>query len=870
MKLRLAQLLALYTSAAISLTATFLVGYFTYQDYRALHRQIVERSRELATGLAQAVEFPLFTGDTTLLRQQVQRAADHPLITGIEILDTDGNYLLRIGDPQPLNGLHLERLVTAQLLDAGEETLGLGAGGPPLELGRVRLGISLQETQRRQWALLAQGGLILLLCVGLGGAFSWWLGRRLARPIQALTEAADALAKGDLERRVALEGPAEVEALARHFNAMGEALQRAHENMAREVERATAALQRSLKRLEERNRELDEARRAAQAASDAKSRFLANMSHEIRTPMNAIVGFTRLLYKASPDPGQRHHLLTIQHSAESLLTLIDDILELAQMEEGNVHLRAVDFDLRVVLDDVCALLAPLAHEKRLELAVLVHEDVPTDLNGDPCRLKQILNNLIGNAIKYTPAGEVVVRVQCERTRDDGHGVMLRFSVSDTGIGIDAEQRQRIFQAFSQGDESITRSYEGSGLGLAIARSLVKRMGGDIDFESTPGMGTTFWFTIWVATQPPRPALPPPLAGRRVLLVEGHETARLALLLDLHRLGLEVHVYERLDEAEASDHWQRVPLRLVGVGCPRRLTRDELRRLAALANAEGPPVTLILANSASLADYQVLAQAGITSPLSKPVPRDLLTERLRQVFEGEDAATGTTGARPPIRAGRVLICEDNAVNRALYLALFQEMGVQPELVDSAEAALERLRQEPVDLVIMDVHMPGMSGVEAIHRIRELPPPANRVPIVCVSADVYSQRQCQEAGADAFLRKPIDEAALEAIVRRHLNGVAPTRGGSIQERLRERLLPLFKQSLPDHLTHLRAAWEARDIPRLRAELHKLNGACAYCHVPEICEAVKTLEAAIKEGKGDPDRALAELERAAQRLLADGETA
>ncbi len=870
MKLRLAQLLALYTTAAISLTATLLVTYFTYQDYRALHRQIVERSRELATGLAQAVEFPLFTGDTALLRQQVQRAADHPLITGIEVLDAEGRYLLRLGDPHPLNGLHLERPVTAQLLDAGEDAFGLGSGGPPLELGKVRLGITLAETQRRQWALLAQGGFILLLCLGLGGAFSWWLGRRLARPIQALTEAADALAKGDLDRRVALEGPAEVEALARHFNAMGEALKRAHEDLAREVERATAALQRSLKRLEERNRELDEARRAAQAASDAKSRFLANMSHEIRTPMNAIVGFTRLLYKASPDPGQRHHLLTIQHSAESLLTLIDDILELAQMEEGNVHLRAVDFDLRVVLDDVCALLAPLAHEKRLELAVLVHEDVPTDLNGDPCRLKQILNNLIGNAIKYTPAGEVVVRVQCERSRDDGHGVMLRFSVSDTGIGIDAEQRQRIFQAFSQGDESITRSYEGSGLGLAIARSLVKRMGGDIDFESTPGMGTTFWFTIWVATQPPRPALPPPLAGRRVLLVEGHETARLALLLDLRRLGLEVHAYARLDEAEASDHWQAVPLRLVGVGCPRRLTRDELRHLAELTNAEGPPVTLVLANSASLADYQVLAQAGITSPLSKPVPRDLLAERLRQVFEGGGEAAGPSGERPAIQAGRVLICEDNAVNRALYLALFQEMGVQPEMVDSAEAALERLRQEPIDLVIMDVHMPGMSGVEAIRRIRELPPPARQVPIVCVSADVYSQRQCQEAGADAFLRKPIDEAALEAIVRRHLNGVTPTRGGSLQERLHQRLLPLFKESLPEHLEHLRSAWGARDIPRLRAELHKLNGACAYCHVPEICEAVKALEAAVKEGRGDPERALEELERAARRLLADGETA
>ncbi len=859
MNLRLAQILALTSTALIALTALVLVSYFTYQDYRALRAQVEQRSRELAIHSAQLLEFPLFTGDRLLLERHVQRLLDHPLVEGIEVRDPQNRTLVRIGDLPPHQGLLVSRPVRAQFLDAGEADLGLDAPLTDTPLGHVRLGITLAETRDRQTHLLAQGALILLLCLLLGGALSWHLGRRLARPIQRLSDAADALARGELHRRVDPEGPREVASLGRHFNDMAAALERARNELQREVERATQALQRALKRQEEKNRELEQARRAAQAASEAKGRFLANMSHEIRTPMNAIVGFTRLLYKATPDPAQRHHLLTIQHSAESLLTLIDDILELAQMEKGNVHLRAVDFDLRVVLDDVCALLAPLAHEKRLELALLVEEDVPTDLNGDPCRLKQILNNLIGNAIKYTPDGEVVVRVaQSERGE---HGVLLKFTIADTGIGIDEEQRQRIFQAFSQGDEAVTRSYEGSGLGLTIARSLVLRMGGEIDFESRPGLGTTFWFTIWVGLQPPRPQPAPPLAGRRLLLAEPHPVSRQALAQDLRRLGAEVHVFTDLEDASADPAWRTVDARLLAIGSPRRLTSDQLRRLSRWA-AEAAPPTLILANSASLADYQTLAQAGIATPLNKPVPRDLLAERLEHLLR---AGEGLPRARPLARLerGRVLICEDNAVNRALYLALFQEMGLEPEIMESAEAALARLQAGGIDLVIMDVHMPGMSGLEAIRRIRALPEPVRRVPVICVSADVYSQKACQEAGADAFLSKPIDEQRLAALLRQHLKRPTTVPQG-LRADLHRRLLPLLREALPEHQRRIRQAWRTRDIAALRAELHKLRGACAYCHVPRLKAAVQALDKAVKEGEGDVALALEDLERAAQEII------
>ncbi len=858
MNRRLAQILALSSGALILLTALILVGYFTLQDYRAIRQQLSERSDDLATAFAQLVSFPLFTGDRELLRHHLRRILDHPLVIGIEVRDPGGRLLAREGDPQPLNGLSVVRKVRAEPLDAGEEALGLDAPPPPTHLGTIRLGISLAESQARKNALLRQSALILLLCLLIGGGLAWWLGHRLARPIRQLSEAAEALSRGELQRRVTPSGPLEVASLGRDFNAMAEALAHAHEEMQREVERATAALQRSLRRLEEKNRELEAARRQAQAASDAKGRFLANMSHEIRTPMNAIVGFTRLLYKASTDPAQRHHLLTIQHSAESLLTLIDDILELAQMEKGQVHLRAVDFELREVLDDVCALLAPLAHEKQLELALLIDRSVPEALIGDPCRLKQILNNLIGNAIKYTPSGEVIIRVGLVEGGE--RDVMLEFRISDSGIGIDERQRRRIFQAFSQGDEAVTRHYEGSGLGLTIARSLVARMGGEIDFESQPGQGTTFWFTAWMQRRDsPPPATP--LHGHEVILVEPHPVSRLALTQDLERLGARVHPFERLDEAHGDTHWERSLLRLIAVGSPRRLNKESLRQLASLGRSSG---NLILANSASLADYQVLAQHGIPAPVNKPVPQRLLSERLEHMLRPHTAAGNGAEAAPPLAPGRVLVCEDNAVNRALYLALFQELGLEAEILDSAEQTLERLQRGDVDLVIMDVHMPGMSGLEAIRRIRALPGSAAGTPIVCVSADVFSQSDCLAAGADAFLAKPIDEQALESLLEQHLGRWHRRRETALSQRMQQRLLPLFLEALPQHRERIERSWSAGDIAALRAELHKLAGACAYCHLPRLCQAVRALSRSLKRGGPEAETLMAELRQAMTELL------
>ncbi len=857
MNRRLAQILALSSGALILLTALILVGYFTLQDYRAIRQQLSERSDDLATAFAQLVSFPLFTGDRELLQRHLRRILDHPLVIGVEVRDPDGRLLAREGSPRPGDGLSVTRPVRTEALDAGEEAIGLDAPLPPARLGSIRLGISLADSQARKNALLRQSALILLLCLLIGGGLAWWLGRRLARPIRELSEAAEALSRGELERRVTPAGPLEVVSLGREFNAMAEALAHAHEEMQREVERATAALQRSLRRLEEKNRELEAARRQAQAASDAKGRFLANMSHEIRTPMNAIVGFTRLLYKASADPAQRHHLLTIQHSAESLLTLIDDILELAQMEKGQVHLRAVDFQLREILDDVCALLAPLAHEKQLELALLINPGVPDALIGDPCRLKQILNNLIGNAIKYTPAGEVTIRVTVKESGE--RDVMLEFSIRDSGIGIDKRQRRRIFQAFSQGDEAVTRHYEGSGLGLTIARSLVVRMGGEIDFESQPGHGTTFWFTAWMQRrEEARPSRP--LSGHEAVLVESHPLSRLALTQDLERLGAVVHPFERLRQAQGDTRWESASLRLIALGSPRRFDQHALREVARLNR---DPRNLILANSASLADYQILAQHGIPAPVNKPVPRRLLEERVEQLLHPSSGGPGAED-EAPLAPGRILVCEDNAVNRALYLALFQELGLEAEILDSAEQTLERLEHGGADLVIMDVHMPGMSGLEAIRRIRALPGAAAAIPIVCVSADVFSQSDCLAAGADAFLAKPIDEQALESLLEQHLGRQRRRRETALSQRMRQRLLPLFLEALPQHRERIERSWSAGDIAALRAELHKLDGACAYCHLPRLCRTVRALSRCLKRGGPEAGALMAELRRAMEELL------
>ncbi len=530
------------------------------------------------------------------------------------------------------------------------------------------------------------------------------------------------------------------------------------------------------KRVEE---EIERARDAAVESARLKSEFLANMSHEIRTPMNGVVGMTTLLLDTELSKQQRDFAETIQTSADSLLTIINDILDFSKVEAGKLHFEVLDFDLHHTIEGAVDLLVGSAFAKNLELAALVERDVPPDLRGDPGRLRQILTNLVGNAIKFTERGEVSIGVSL--VGETASDALLRFEVRDTGIGIPPSVQGRLFNAFTQADGSTTRKYGGTGLGLAISKRLVELMGGEIGYHSAPGGGSTFWFTARFERQTPvrlAPAIVRTLAGRRVLIVDDSELARDVLRAQLTAWGVDARQvsggFEALavlrEAAASGSPFELAVLDRDMPGMDGLMLARAIKRDAAIA---GVPLVMITTLADIGHDAQIV-EAGALASITKPVKHAQLREALVRALghRGESRSSPPQPVTPPAALpsarARVLIAEDNIVNQKVALAQLRSLGYSADAVANGAEAVEALSRIPYDVVLMDCHMPIVDGFEATRLIRRMAGEMRHVPIIAVTANAMDgdREECLAVGMDDYVSKPIAPTELEIVLSRNL--------------------------------------------------------------------------------------------------------
>ena len=846
------------------LLSVFCAGYFSYVRHQELALSFTAKTQQVAQTLALSSQALLAQDNLNALQQLLNSAhqQNSRYISNISLI-ADTTPLLHTNamqfSPQQLLATTEVLAATGKTLQQQQQWL-LYQPLPDNNRYYLLLQLPLAELTLQQHRAILFGLLLTLAALLLVALPAFWLLHRLTMPLAHIQRQVGQLLSGDVPKDPVQSAVSELVQLQHYLQQLGQMLHEQNQENQQQFDQVTSDLQLSMEQLEVQNIQLDFARRKALEENRQKSEFLAKMSHELRTPLNGVIGFTRQLLKTRLTGAQQDYLTTIQKSANSLLHLVNDVLDFSKLEEGRLSINPEPFSLRDLLHDATELLAANAFEKNLELVLMVEPSCPDDLVADPARFTQILMNIAGNAVKFTDHGSIVIRVSATQLNEDQ--LILHCSVQDTGCGISDEQQSLLFQGFSPSTE---RSHHtGSGLGLMISQRLVKAMSGNIGFESRETEGSTFWFTIKclrhqlsVADSLPTEVL----ENKQILYYEPQQHSREATLSLLHSWGLQVTACAtkgQLQQALAKP--QRYDIGLIG----RTIAINQVNQVISLI-AQISAVcdhSCVLVNTLSPHLRETLLNSGADAVLSKPPHIRKLAATLAAPYQ-QPQEDYTAPFNPGRSNLKVLTVDDNEANLKLINTLLADYVEQIDSARDGAVAWHQATQHVYDIIFMDINMPVMDGVTACQRIRQSSL-NEHTPVIAVTAQATDGERARllTLGFNEFLSKPLDETILHCTLQEYCPAMrqdsfpcwpasklvdwaqALERAGSKRGLVKE-MLQMLLDSIPATRQAIAEALQANDQPQVLQLVHKLHGACCYTGVPRLKSMAELLETQLKHG-------------------------
>ncbi len=880
---------ALFLALAPLLLVSLIIGYYlTNMHLQTAQRSLEQRGLGIAKNLAQASEFGLTVGDQSRIEQLLKAAMVDPDVHLVEAYDAQGKLIA--SDHRDGTNRHHKTLLrgfTAFVMPSAlpdteiEEFRGTAQ---PLEpLGRIVVWISTEHLKQVQRSIINKSLLIVSSGALLAALLGLLIARGLTKPVKNVISAVDELSKGNLEHRVRIDSRGELGKLEEGINHMADALESSQRMLEVRVQDATQKLANNLRELRRKNEELEAARLSAMQASEAKANFLAQISHELRTPLNAILGFSRLLLKHGATEGQTEYLKIINQAGDQLLTVINDVLSFSKLESGQMEIHPEHFDPHDTLEEVVGLLSHEAHRKELELVLLLHHDVPHDMYSDPSRLAQILINLLNNAVKFTPKGQITVTAEAIHT--DAQGAQLQVSVADSGIGISETVAQHLFTPFTQGDSSTTKLFSGTGLGLTISKALCESLGGTIIWRNNLSQGTTFTFRLpgLTAERQLADSAIPNLAGLKALIVEQNPLSRRAIRNLL--IGFKMEVYQQADYASTDNRLHQAaeddPFDLLVIGLSKAEAQQlDLSAWQTLAKQHDLGIVLLIGDEELANHYQEMNPLSHIQITEKPVRRKILYQKIiaaLEIVETDTASLPPANEASSRHTGgdviRALVGDDNAFGRRLLADYLASVAAKVVTAKDGREVLDIAQQQPFDIIFLDLHMPEIDGITVASKLQADPGPNQSTPLIAVTADVFfdALETQQPSPFQAVLHKPVTHEQITEILHTwlaQLPHLPPEPAATPTALTRPQGL---RMELDTQLQALQDALHEADRERLHAHAHQLNGITRFFQIHSLSSAARELEScALSAGETQLADLVSQIVQAAQTLEWDDSAA